>query len=265
MSTPTELAERVLVHYYESRHEQTPHVQALELLTHGMASTRPHLPRDLINEADRVLAASVFDVDDLAENHLAIRLLIEPLYDYDAKAGAAVYGLARPGAHAITICERAEAYVPLYRTTVMHEVAHVLLHASTHSRTAAYAPSSNRRPWFEREADEFMHSSILPAPILALGIVWVAALHDMFVGDALHGANSRRGRSQWKERYFPRLVSRLCVSRHLIAIKLRRLGVFSEDTLAYHQTYAMPNRWLSSTRRTTLQLALKRIEQTLLV
>ena len=165
------------------------------------------------------------------------------MHRLDAIAGASVFGAANPVAREIRICERAEAYEPLYRATVMHEVAHVRLHQPQHVVDMCYSPQSPRRPRHEKEADEFMHTALLPVPVLNLLVAWVADLRRASIREALLCADTARGRWQWRHLYLPAIINTVCVSRHLLAIKLSTLGVFSRATLKYHLSYAAPNRW----------------------
>src|SRR6185312_14053471 len=67
-----------------------------------------------------VLRRGNFDVCDLAENFLGIDLYVGDLRALDEQAGAPVFGLAQPESRTIEICQRAESYEPLFRSTVMH-------------------------------------------------------------------------------------------------------------------------------------------------
>lgn len=109
-----------------------------------------------------------------------------------------------------------------------------------------------------------MHSCILPMPVLLLGIALVAARRGANLQDAILNANSGKGRWQWRHLYFRRLVDTLCVSRELIAVKLRRLRVFTEGTLTYHKSYRLDNCWLHTAGRPPSWHVFKRIEDSLL-
>ncbi len=260
MTPAANAARDLMIGYYDRCGEELPAIDADELI--GRIRIRNGRWENPIwrEQAEQILNRSFFDVDDLVENHLSIRLIIRPLYEYDVIAGAPVFGLARPASREVTICERAEGYEPLYRTTVVHEVAHVVLPSLSRPRprVLSYSPSSPQRPKEEKEADEFMHTAILPLPVLELGIAWIAEMHGLNLHDALAGANTGRGRFQWREVYFQNLIDSLCVSRHLIAIKLKGLGVFSEATLRYHLSYPLPNRWRKTSQWRPLRAPLRK-------
>lgn len=238
-------AETTIAAYYASKGEEAPSVCASRLL--DCIQVRRHRWISPVHESltEQILERAYFDVDDLAENFLEIRLHVDRLEELDERAGAKVFGCAQPDKRTITICERTLGYEPLYRTTVMHEVGHVLLHQRPQHRSPNYAPNSRRRPPREREADEFMSSCLLPTPVLLLGLARVANAWGM---DITSSANTGKGRWQWRKRYFPFLINQLCVSRLLIGVRLRHLGIFTQPTLEYHRTYRLPNRWLKTDR-----------------
>ena len=263
MSRARVTAESVLSSYYWARGEESAVKLADELLSRVFVEKNRWTSPRQADFADQILAKACFDVDDLAENHLGISLHVEPLHHLDRVAGGSVYGFAKPAARAITVCERAEEYEPLYRTTVMHETAHVLLHQAPRPCQSMYAPTSRRRPAHEQEADEFMHAILLPEPILKLACAWVAHLWALDLRDGLRNADAAKGRYQWREYYFPMLMSRLCVSRHLIAVKLKHLGVFSEATLAHHLTYHLETRWREQRTYNPLHSAFRSLEDSI--
>ena len=172
--------------------------------------------------------------------------------------------MAEPRRRRICICERATRYKPLYRTTVLHEVGHVELHTGRCARLLNYAPFARRRPPEEREADTFMHSALLPVDILLLAIVWVATRHDLNALEALQSADSPRGRFQWQKYYFPEIISRLCVSGHMISIKLRQMGIFGQKTVEYHLSHARPNRWMNAEDHSPLRRLMGEVERGIL-
>lgn len=98
-------------------------------------------------------------MEDLAQNFLGLDLFLDDLSDFDRTAGAQVFGAAEPTSGVIKVDLRAVDYQPLYRSTVMHEVAHVVLHQGHAARVMNYSPRSPRRPGEEREADRFMAES----------------------------------------------------------------------------------------------------------
>lgn len=246
MTRAWHMAKKVMTEYYASRGSEWPEVAAAELLdrVHINRSTLQWENRDLVPAARAVLHDACFNVDDLAENFLHLTLHIENLEYLDCKAGASVLGCARPRERTITVCERTLAYEPLYRATVMHEIAHVLLHANESHRTAAYAPFSRRRPSYEMEADEFMACALLPRQVLILAVAQSADAWRLDLTEAFAGANWGRGRWQWQHHHFLRILTDLCVSRHLTAVAMRKLGYFSQNTLDHHLSYALPNKWL---------------------
>lgn len=237
------VARDLMTDYYKWCRQGAPPTEALDLISVIRLRDNRWQHHNHRKRAEQIFEAARFDVDELAENFLGLTLSVEPMHRLDAIAGATVFGAANPRAGEIRICERAEAYPPLYRTTVMHEVAHVLMHGPQDVQCMNYSPDSPRRPRHEMEADEFMHTTILPVPVLNLVVAWIADLRGASLPEALARANTRRGRWQWRHLYLPAIINTLCVSRHLIAIKLVTLGVFSRATLKYHLSYAAPNCW----------------------
>lgn len=266
MLPPQLAAEAVLDSYYSKRGEESPRLEAARLVNRVRFQGNKMTGFDDVDLAEDILIRSSFDVDDLAEFHLGIDLRVEHLDDLDQLAGAKVFGVAEPRRRRICICERATRYPPLYRTTVMHEVGHVELHTRRCARLLNYAPFAQRRPPEEREADTFMHAALLPEDILLLAIPWVAKRHDLDAKEAILWADTPRGRYQWHEYYFPEIISRLCVSRHLICIKLRQMGVFRQRTVQYHLSRpARPNKWMNAEDHRPLRRAMAEIERGLLV
>lgn len=249
MSKPTEAARALVGEYCSARGQDTPENQATSFLRRinfywQNATWRSD---DLVDTAARILELATFDVDDLAENHLGVRVSIERLEMYDKRAGAQVFGVAYPCDREIVICERAERYQPLYRTCVGHEIGHLILH--TNARTVAgphYAPESNRRPPEEREADEFMVALLAPGSVLKLATAFAAMESGLHFDEVWWHANSARGCYQWKNNILPCLIDRLCLSRLLLLIQMRRLGILTDSTVEYHKTYKLPNRWRPS-------------------
>ena len=238
-------AASILRSYFSERGEEPPNAQAGEFLRR-ITMSRYGVWRsiELVDTACRILDAATFDVDDLAENHLGAGLFIEPLHEYDALAGAPVFGLADTDAGEMTICERAERYLPLYRTTVAHELGHLVLHGGgLHNRALAYSPRSKIRPPEEHEADEFMVALLAPDNVLTLGVALAAHQRHLHVGDVLGRANTVWGRDRWRHAIFPSLIDRMCLSREFLAVQMRKWGFFSHETVEFHKTYRLPNRW----------------------
>lgn len=245
MINPTVLARRVATQYFAARGEETPEARAERLLNRVTVNADHRWTYQVaVDAAYDILVSAAFDIDDLAENHLRVGLSIGSLRSYDERAGASVFGLAYPKLREITICERAEAYLPLYRATVAHELGHILMeHRNARTRQLAYAPAANRRPGEERIADEFMCSLLLPGSVLTLAIAVASQQYGLSLRETMAMADSKRGRWQWRYRLFRPLVERLCVSRQMLTIAMRRLGCFTEDTAKYHLTYHLPNKW----------------------
>ena len=246
---PTLTARKLASEYFARRAQPTPEDQAVSFL-HRIHVLRDGAWRsvDLVDTAVKILADATFDVDDLTEIHLHIRLTIESLSEYDRFAGSPVFGVAFPRQREIAICDRALQYLPLYRTCVAHELGHLMLHADQgRPRVLNYSPGSTRRPPEEREADEFMASLLAPPSVLKLATALAATQSGLHIGEVWNWADTSRGRFQWRHYIFPRLIDRLCLSRLLLSIQMSRLRVFSDATVEYHKTYALPNRWRSNT------------------
>jgi hypothetical protein len=228
--------------YYASRHEDLPEESAYAWLrAYGLRNGR--VDSDSLHYAHTILNSSVIDVEDVAQNFLGLDLFIDDLTQFDHDAGAPVFGIASPETGSIKICLRAADYLPLYRSTVMHEVAHMVLHQGRRTRALHYSPSAFRRPPEEREADRFMADALLPKSLLYLAIVLAGRPFGLQEGEAFCAANTKRGRYQWREFYFPFVVDRLCLSRELVAVRMMQEQKFDESTFNYHRTYPMPNRW----------------------
>jgi hypothetical protein len=243
---PTIAARQVANEYFQSRGIERPESQANRFLRRITFYSRTGQWRSdtLIETALGIIKAQAFDVDDLAENHLHIALNIESLRDYDKIAGSPVFGVAFASAKEIVICERAEGYLPLYRTCVVHEIAHVLLHGGADKTSGMnYSPGALKRPLEEREADEFMIAFLAPPSVIKIAVGLAAHRSSIDINEVWHRANSTRGRFQWKTDILPRLIDMLCLSRLLLAIQMVKLGVFSAETAEYHKSYALPTRW----------------------
>lgn len=110
------------------------------------------------------------------------------------------------------------------------------------ARVMNYSPRSPRRPHEERQADRYMAEYLLPEPILYLAVMLAESLFGVESSAAFAGANSARGRYQWRHYYFPQFINRLCMSRELVAVRMVQRGTFSQSTFDY-LTYPIPNRW----------------------
>ena len=235
-------ADDLLQAYYAARGNAWPAAEAMDWLR-GYVFRRGQLNQRSFDVADNILDSSILDVEDVAEYFLGLNLQIRDLSEFDRAAGAPVFGLARPKAGAITVCTRAVEYLPLYRSTVMHEVAHIVLRHGSRTRPLNYSPMAKNRPPEEREADRMMAEALLPKPLLYLAVVSAGHLYGVQPGEAFVAANSARGRYQWKHYYFPFFVNRLQLSRQLVAVRMSQMRRFTEETYRYHLSYPMPNRW----------------------
>lgn len=244
--SPNIAAELTLKDYFAHRNEAAPDVQARELIRRIRLFSNGRWGSDtLVDTACRVLETATFDVDDLVENHLGIGLSIEPLEEFDSRTGSAVFGLADPPQWEMVICERALRYLPLYRTCVAHELGHLLLHSSAgrRERQLAFSPGAPNRPPEEREADEFMAALLAPRHVLFLGVALAAEQSDLHVSDVFRRADTTWGLDVWRHSILPCMIDRLCLSREFIAVQMSKWRVFSSETVEYHKTYRLPNRW----------------------
>lgn len=260
MTQPWEVAVRVMREYHASEGDVWPGDEAEDVLATARAG-RDHrwTAPDTVDRGRDVLRRAAFDVDDLAENHLGIHLEIANLEDLDAMAHAPVYGVAYPESRKIRVCDRALKYEPLYRSTVLHEVGHVLLHRRTACRYIMFTPDRRPQNPQERDANQFMHTALLPKPVLKLAVAYVCHLWGIDIQLPIGSANSARGRWIWRHRLFSPIISDLCVSRQLIAIKLRRMNCFSNQTVQHHKTYALRTRWREPESPTLLAKSLAAI------
>jgi hypothetical protein len=182
------------------------------------------------------------DLDDLAENFLGAEISISPLKHLDVTAGAEVLGKANPTTRSIAVCPRVERYEPLYRATLAHEVAHLVLHPHLGLRELAYAPNSQKRPHYELEADEFMANLLMPAGLIEATLAVVSAVYRIRM-EWLCDVNSERGRHLWKQHVLRMFLNTLCISREFALVRASRTFGMSYETCAYHRTYSLPNRW----------------------
>ncbi len=261
MIMPWTAAPDLMRSYYDRKGQEWPEFSACRLLDKIRIRNTRWVNRALLNEANALMVNAAVDVDDLAEYHLGLRLRIEHLNELDAITGAQVFGLAIPERNEIVVCERAERYEPLYRATVMHEIAHILLHGESRKRVVAYSPESKTRPPEEREADQFMHEALLPRAVLLVSIARLTDIWGIDIREALAGANSGRGRWQWKNRFFLPLINNLVVSRHMLSLKLKSMAYFSERTVRYHLSYPLATRWINQSGQFPLRRAVDSVHQ----
>jgi len=244
MSKPWELAVKTMRDFFATKDQEWPADEAGRLLLR-IQPGRNHrwVDRNHARQAEDILRRSVFDVDDLLENHLGIRICIERLDHLDKSQGAPVFGCAYPRKREVLVCERALGYDPLYRTTLLHEAGHVLLHSDEANRCMLYVPRERQSSPEEREANEFMEVAILPKQVLCLGVAYLCDFWGIDIRRAIRGANNEWGRWVWRHRILGPLVSQLCVSREMNCIKMRRLKAFSPDTVKYHLSYSLATKW----------------------
>lgn len=230
--------------YFARKGERWPAVEAEDLLRQVRVG-RDHrwIDRQLLDRAGAILARAVFPVDDLIENHLKVTMSYESLAYLDKSEGSVVYGCAYPQSREVVICERTLKYEPLFRTTAVHELGHVLMHKETQQRCMLYTPHRPASTREEREANAFMKAIILPDPVLELAIQYICGIWGIDTRLAFAATNGARGRWIWRKRLFVSLINALCVSREMISITMKRLRFFSDDTAAYHKTYALDTKW----------------------
>lgn len=234
MNRAANTATERLTDYFRCRHDVAPFDEAEVLLRQITARRRWNEPFDFASKAYRLLQQIRIDVDDFIENYLGVTLRIERLEDLDKHAGSEVFGCADVRNRTIRICERTLGYEPLYRATAMHEAGHMILHGKASAVVHAYAPDARVRPPHEREADDFMVASVLPWEAVMLSVAATSLSWRMSMEEAINCANTPRGRYQWHEKYLPDLQSRMGVSKHLAALRLRKRGIITESTLQYH-------------------------------
>jgi len=243
MAEPWKEAVELVREYSQHLGHEWPGFSANDLLHRIQIQDGQWSDWSLMSDVDRVLDLACFNVDELLQDYLGVKIIVEDLTELDAYAGSPVFGYAQPGMWAISICPRAKRYLPLYRATVMHELGHLLLHSAAHPRMLAYTPLAPSRPVEEVEADQFMHVALLPRPVLWLASARFAACWRLNLHEVFSNANTLRGRWQWRHRILRQSIDKLAVSRQLICIKLRQMGVFDNETLRYHLSYALPNKW----------------------
>src|SRR5258706_16453052 len=114
MPAEFETADSLLQAYFADRGQPPPSTTALDLLRascFGGGAWRNNAEREACHET---INRANFDVEDLTENFLGIDLYVENLSEFDKRAEAPVFGIAKPASRTITICERATGYQPLY-------------------------------------------------------------------------------------------------------------------------------------------------------
>jgi len=260
MANPWKVAEKTMTDYFASKGERWPAIEAGEVLRQiRVGPDHRWNDRQLVDIAQKILAKAMFPVDDLIENHLRIVVSYESLAYLDKSEGSPVYGCAYPKTREVIICERTLKYEPLFRTTGVHELGHVLMHKETQQRCMLYTPQRPASTPEEREANAFMKAIILPDEVLELAIRYICDTWGIDTRLALKAANGARGRWIWRNRLFAPLINMLCVSREMISITMKRRSFFSEDTVAYHKTYALQTRWHSPTPRGGVVRPLRRV------
>ncbi len=244
MVRPRKVAETTMTDYFAAKGQRWPAVEATELLTQiRVGPDHRWTDRKLLDRAAAILSRAAFAADDLIENHLKISVSYESLAYLDKAEGSMVYGCAYPQTREIVICERVMAYEPLFRTTGVHELGHVLMHNEPHQRCLLYTPERLASTPEEREANAFMKAVILPDSVLRLAICYICGIWGIDTRLVFNAANSLRGRWIWRNRLFASLINKLCVSREMIIISMTQQRVFSADTVAYHKTYALQTKW----------------------
>lgn len=244
MANAWQIAANIMKEYYAQNDLRWAPLEATDILRSAYFDNEMRwTDKGLVTRAENTLSSSVFDVDDLAENHLGIRITFDSLAYLDDAVGTKVLGCAYPSSKEILICERALEYEPLYRTTVLHEIAHVLLHRDPAKRCFMYTPDDQHPNREECEANQFMAVAILPKSVLKLAVAYLCHVWRINPRIPFANANTPHGRWIWKNRLFASLMNELCVSRQLISIKMQKMHYFSPETAAFHKTYALHTRW----------------------
>jgi len=245
MKSPNELAFDIRRSYFKQNQQEVPEDIARQIFNVVRVDDRTHkwTSENLANRAYQVIKEAVFDIDDLAENHLGLNISIQHLGYMDCINNTSVYGVSYPDSGEFIVCERAAKYEPLYRSTVAHEAGHCCLHKSHAYRSLMFTPNISNPGVEETEANEFMVSLLLPSPLLWLSIVYCCHFWRQDIKMVVGCANSERGRWVWKKRIFPFLINNFCVSRQMLSIRMKKAGVFNEDTLNYHKTYRLETKW----------------------
>ena len=176
--------------YFAGMGHPWPAVEADEILQ-KVAVTREHRwTSDILAErAEATLARANFPMIDLVRDFLGISVRWTSLAHLDKSAHCHVYGRANPQTRSIEICERTRSHGPLARTTLAHELGHVLLHKRNRKRCLLYTnalPSSRK----EREANAFMQAIVLPTSVLELAILYRCHQRHLDPRLAFNAANS---------------------------------------------------------------------------
>jgi len=230
--------------YFASKRQRWPADEAREILQQvRLGPDHRWMDRTLAAQAAETLARAAFPVDDLAESYLKIAINYESLRHLDNSEGCQVLGCAYPSSREIVVSDRTLKYHPLFRTTVLHETGHVLMHRRTAKRCLLYKPERLASTPEEREANAFMQAAILPESVLDLAICHICNIYGIDLRLAYSAANGARGRWVWRHRLFVHLINALCVSREMMGIKLKQLWRFSDETVEYHKTYALRTWW----------------------
>ncbi len=259
MANPWKVAEETMTDYFAGKGARWPALEAEEILRQvRVGPDHCWTDRQLVDRARTTLVRTTFPVDDLVENHLKVAVSYESLAYLDESEGSRVYGCAYPQAREIVICERTLGYEPLFRTTAAHELGHVLMHKETQRRCLLYTPQRPASTREEREANAFMKAIILPNSILELAIRYICNTWGIDTCLAFGATNGVRGRWIWRNRLFAPLINTLCVSREMISITMKKWG-FSEETAAYHKTYALQTRWHTPTPREAIIRPLRQV------
>ncbi len=246
MQQPNKLASDIRRNYFR---QNIPEDIAEQIVNKVLVNPRSHKwkSENLANQAEHVIKQARFDIDDLAENHLGLKVSFENLEYMDVINNTPVFGVAYPDSKEFIICERTLKYEPLYRSTVAHEIGHCCLHKSHAFRSLLFTPKIEHPNPEEIEANIFMTNLLIPPSLLKLAISYCCHLWDIDRGIDIRlvfaGANSKRGRWLWKEKVLAFLINNFCVSRHMLLIQMKKFGIFSEDTVAYHKTYPLETKW----------------------
>lgn len=110
-------------------------------------------------------------IEEWIEGPLGIRFDIADL----SHLGENVLGVSRPKEKEIAVSETLTKYNARFRFTAAHELGHVLLHSrvSEHFRDSADGDFMDRR--FEREADRFAASFLMPIPAFSSEFAFAAS------------------------------------------------------------------------------------------
>lgn len=239
------LAQHMRQQYYAARGVELPEKAArrlrrrIHVRTDGTWRSKPLLDRTL-----EVLNSANFAVEDVLAL-CGVRIDYDDLRYLDRSEATPVLGCAWPDCRAIQVCYRAVDYEPLFRSTVWHELGHVLMHGKRSERCLLYKPDEQPRSIEEREANAFMHAAMLPGPLIGLGVAYVCHWYRVHPTLAFHSANTLRGRWLWRHCIFRFLIDKLCVSREMLVLHMRNCHAFNRETARYHLSYRLRNRWQS--------------------